>query len=62
MDEISVKNFVIDKMLKDGIDPLELKKRIKSFISHYEMVDEEEISNKSNYLKDWLDDSDNLPF
>lgn len=62
MDEISVKNFVIDKMLKDGIDPLELKKRIISFISHYEMVDEEEIDNKSNYLKDWLNDSDNLPF
>lgn len=62
MDEISIKNFVIEKMLKDGIDPLELKKRIKSFISHYEMVDEEEIDNKSNYLKEWLEDDDNLPF
>ena len=62
MDEIEVTNFVINKMLMNGKDPLELKKEIENFISHYEMVDEEEISNKANYLKDFLEDSDNLPF
>lgn len=62
MDEISITNFVIEKLLNEGQDPIELKKKINEFIKHLELVDEEEISNKANYLRDYLLDDDNLPF
>lgn len=62
MDEISITNFVIEKLLNEGQDPIELKKKINEFIKHLERVDEEEISNKANYLRDYLLDDDNLPF
>ena len=63
MDEISITNFVIEKLLNEGQDPIELKKKINEFIKHLERVDEEEISNKANYLRDYLlNDEDSLPF
>lgn len=62
MDEISITNFVIEKLLNEGQDPIELKKKLNEFIKHLERVDEEEISNKANYLRDYLLDDDNLPF
>ena len=62
MDEISITNFVIEKLLNEGQDPIELKKKINEFIKHLELIDEEEITNKANYLRDYLLDDDNLPF
>lgn len=63
MEEVSITNFVIDKLLKEGQDPMELGKRINEFIKHIESIDLESIDNRANYLRDYLlDDEDNLPF
>lgn len=61
MDEISITNFVIEPLLKDGKDPIKLKESIKEFIKHFELNGIDEEVNKANYLKDYLDD-DSLPF
>ena len=62
MDEVSITEFVIKKLLNEGMDEMELNKRIKEFNQHIEMVDLEEIENKQKYLLEYLTDDDNLPF
>lgn len=63
LDEEEVKLIVIEPLLKNGIKPTELKEKINSFIKHIEYKDLDDISNKANYLKEYLDkDSDDLPF
>lgn len=62
MDEISITNFVIEPLLKSGEDPIKLKEKIKNFINHYELNGMDEEMNKTNYLRDYLTDDDNLPF
>ncbi len=63
MEEVEITNLVIDKLLRDGQEPIALSNRVKAFIEHIKGVDEEEIENKANYLKDFLTkDEDDLPF
>ena len=63
MEDIEITNFVIEKILRDGTkEPLELSNIIKQFIQDIKNVDEEEITNKANYLKEYILDEDNLPF
>lgn len=62
MEDVEITNLVIDKLLKEGHEPLALSSKVKAFIKHIETVDEDEIENKANYLKDFLLDDDNLPF
>lgn len=62
MEDVEITNLVIDKLLKEGHEPLSLSNKVKAFIEHIKSVDEDEIENKANYLKDYLTDDDNLPF
>lgn len=62
MEDVEITNLVIDKLLKEGHEPLSLSNKVKAFIEHIKTVDKDEIENKANYLKDFLLDDDNLPF
>lgn len=63
LDEEEVKLIVIEPLLKNGIKSTELKEKINNFIKYIEYKDLDDISNKANYLKEYLDkDSDDLPF
>ena len=63
MEEVSIKNLVINKLLNEGQDPMVLKDKINQFIDLIRSVDLDDIDNKANYLRDYLlDDNDELPF
>lgn len=65
MEEQSVKHFVINNLLEQGISPDELETKIKMFLNKkIKTIQINKIVNKTNYLKNYLldkeDDDDEL--